>query len=226
MSDLNEQEQWELAKQKIRELWIYVVGGIALGLGGLGAWNWWQERREVQAETASARYEELIQAFQRNDATRGMTLLEELKSQYPWTPYPALGTLIAVRVQVDGNELDKAAAGLKYVMDSAKDDEIRLIARMRLARVMSSQGKHDEALALLNVEDAGEFAPRLSDTRGDVLLAKGDRDGALREYLAARASPNDGRLDQDILDLKIRDLGGTPPASPFADSSPASNEAS
>ena len=29
MSDLNEQEQWELAKQKVRELWIYVVGGVA-----------------------------------------------------------------------------------------------------------------------------------------------------------------------------------------------------
>jgi predicted negative regulator of RcsB-dependent stress response len=214
VSDLNEQEQWELAKQKIRELWIYVVGGIALGLGGLGAWNWWQERREVQAETASARYEELMQAFQRNDATRGTTLLEELKTEYPWTPYPALGALIAARVHVDANELDKAAAGLKYVMDNANDDEIKLIARMRLARVLSAQGKHDEALALLKVDEAGEFAPRLADVRGDVLLAKGDRDGALREYLAARTSPNDGRIDQDLLDLKIRDLGGTPPASP------------
>jgi predicted negative regulator of RcsB-dependent stress response len=215
VSDLNEQEQWELAKQKIRELWIYVVGGIALGLGGLGAWNWWHERREVQAETASARYEELIQAFQRNDATRGTTLLEELKTEYSWTPYPALGALIAARVHVDTNELDKAAAGLKYVMDNANDDEIKLIARMRLARVMSAQGKHDDALALLKVDEAGEFAPRLADVRGDVLLAKGDRDGALREYLAARTSPGDGRIDQDLLDLKIRDLGGTPPASPL-----------
>ena len=41
MSDLSEQEQWELAKQKARELWIYVVGGVALGLAGLGGWNWW-----------------------------------------------------------------------------------------------------------------------------------------------------------------------------------------
>lgn len=215
MSDLNEQEQWELAKQKIRELWIYVVGGIALGLGGLGAWNWWQERREVQAETASARYEELLQAFQRNDTTRGLTLLNELKTEYSWTPYPALGELIAARVHVEANELDKAAAGLKSVMDTAHDDEVQLIARMRLARVYSAQGKHDEALALLKVDQAGEFAPRLADTRGDVLLAKGDRDAALREYLAARASPDDGRLDQDMLDLKIRDLGGTPPPAPL-----------
>lgn len=225
MSDLNEQEQWELAKQKIRELWIYVVGGIAIGLAGLGGWDWWQDRREAQAETASARYQELIQAFGRNDATRGLTVLENLKSDYGWTPYPALGSLIAARFQVEANELDKAAASLRFVMDNAHDDEIKLIARLRLARVLSAQAKHDEALALLNLEDAGAFAPRLADTRGDVLLAKGDRAGALREYLAARAVPNaDGRVDFDMLDLKIRDLGGTPPASPVDGSSPSTEE--
>jgi predicted negative regulator of RcsB-dependent stress response len=225
VSDLNETEQWELAKQKIRDLWIYVVGGVALGLMGLYGKNWWEERRQTQAETASARYEELIQAFQRNDATRGMTLLEDLKTGYAWTPYPALGSLIAARIQVEANELDKAAGTLRYVMDSANDDEVKLIARMRLARVLSAQSKHDDALALLKVEEPGEFAPRLADTRGDVLLAKGDRDGALREYLAARATPDDGRVDFDLLDLKIRDLGGTPPATPPGGAS-ATTEAS
>ena len=155
--------------------------------GGLGAWRWYQDRREAQAETASARYEELVDAFTRNDKTRGMTLLDQLNREYAWTPYASLGTLIAARVQVEANELDKAAAGLKSVMDNAKDDELQMVARLRLARVQAAQGKYDDALATLKVEDAGEFAPRIADTRGDVLLAKGDRDGALQEYLAARA---------------------------------------
>ena len=60
--------------------------------------------------------------------------------------------------------------------------------------------------------EPGEFDTRLADARGDVLLAKGDRAGALREYLAARTGENKGRIDVDLLDLKIRDLGGTPPA--------------
>ena len=145
---------------------------------------------------------------------RGTTLLEELNREYAWTPYASLGTLIAARVQVEANELDKAAASLKSVMDNAKDDELKMVARLRLARVQSAMGKHDEALATLKVDNPGEFAPRLADARGDVLLAKGDRDGALREYTAARASGNDGRIDVDMLDLKIRDLGGTPPAVP------------
>jgi predicted negative regulator of RcsB-dependent stress response len=215
VSDLSEIEQWELAKQKMRELWIYVVGGVALGLAGLAAWNWWQDRRETQAETASARYEELLDAFARNDPTRGLTLLEEIKSDYAWTPYPALGSLVAARVQVDANELDKAAASLRFVMENSHDDEVKTIARLRLSRVLSAQGKHDDALALLDAPGAGEFAPRVADIRGDILLAKGDREGALREYLAARtASAGDGSLDLDLLDLKIRDLGGTPPAVP------------
>jgi predicted negative regulator of RcsB-dependent stress response len=219
-------EQWELAKSKAREYWIYVVAGIALGLGGLGGWNWWQDRREAQAETASARYQELVDAFTRNDSTRGNALLEELKGDYAWTPYPALGALVAARVQVETNELDKAAAGLRYAMDNANDDEVRMIARLRLARVLSAQAKHDDALGLLKVEEPGEFAPRIADVRGDVLLAKGDRDGALREYLAARNTENDGNVDFDLLDLKIRDLGGTPPATPLDGMPSESTEAS
>ena len=214
MSEYSEAEQMERAKSWLKTNGIWIIAGIAIGAGGLGGWRWYQERREHQAETASARYEELVDAFSRRDNVRGSTLLEELNREYAWTPYASLGTLIAARVQVEANELDKAAVGLKSVMDNAKDDELKMVARLRLARVQSALGKHDEALATLKVDDPGEFAPRLADTRGDVLLAKGDRDGALREYLAARTTENNGRLDFELLDLKIRDLGGTPPATP------------
>ena len=212
MSEYSEAEQMERARDWLKTNGIWIVAGIALGVGGLAGWRWYQERRDTQAETASARYEELVDAFSRHDNVRGNTLLDELNREYAWTPYASLGALIAARAQVEANELDKAAASLKSVMDNAKDDELRMVARLRLARVQSALGKHDDALATLKVADPGEFAPRLADTRGDVLLAKGDRDGALREYLAARATENNGRVDFDLLDLKIRDLGGTPPA--------------
>ena len=214
MSDYSEAEQMERARSWLKENAVWIIAGIAIGAGGLGGWRWYQERRDAQAETASARYEELVDAYSRRDNVRGSTLLEELNREYGWTPYASLGSLIAARVQVEANELDKAAAGLKSVMDNAKDDELKMVARLRLARVQSALGKNDEALATLKIDSPGEFAPRLADTRGDVLLAKGDRDGALREYLAARSAENDGRVDIELLDLKIRDLGGSPPATP------------
>jgi len=214
VSDYSEAEQMERAKGWLKTNGIWIIAGIAIGAGGLGGWNWYQDRRTAQAETASARYEELVDAFTRSDKVRGMTLLDQLNREYGWTPYASLGTLIAARVQVESNELDKAVVSLKSVMDNAKDDELRMVARLRLARVQAAQGKYDDALATLKVENTGEFAPRIADTRGDVLLAKGDRAGALKEYLAARASEDNGRIDFDLLDLKIRDLGGTPPATP------------
>ena len=213
MSDYSEAEQLEQAKSWLKANAIWIIAGIAIGAGGLAGWRWYQDRRDTQAEAASARYEELVDAFSRRDNVRGTTLLEELNHEYAWTPYASLGTLIAARVQVEANELDKAAASLKSVMDTAKDDELKMVARLRLARVQSALGKHDEALNLLKVDNPGEFAPRLADARGDVLLAKGDRVGALKEYLSARSGENKGRLDLELLDLKIRDLGGTPPVS-------------
>lgn len=214
MSDLNEQEQWERAKQLIGELWIYVVGGLALGGAGLWGWNWNKDRVEKRALEASTRYEEAIDAFTRNDKPRALQLVEEINRDYADSPYAALSTLVAARTHVEANELDKAATGLKSVMETASDPELRVIARLRYARVQSAQGKHDDALATLTVTDAGEFAPRFADTRGDVLLAKGDRAGALKEYLAARAVDMKGQVDTELLDLKIRDLGGTPPKTP------------
>ena len=211
MSDYSEAEQWERAKEWTRTNGPWIFAGIAIAAAGMWGWRWYGDRRVAQAETASARYEEMIEAFTRNDRTRGMTLVEDLKRDYSWTPYASLAGLMAAKFQVEANELDKAAASLKTVMDSAPDNELRLIARTRLARVQAAQGKYDEALATLKVEQPGEFAPRLADARGDVLLAKGDRAGALREYLAARTGDADGRVDTELLDLKIRDLGGTPP---------------
>lgn len=212
MSDYSEAEQWERAKDWLRTNGLWIVAGVAIGALGLGGVRWYQERRGSQAEEASARYEEMLDAFGRNDKTRGMTIVDDINREYAWTPYAPMATLMAARFQVEANELDKAAAGLKSVMDSAPDKEMRFIARIRLARVQAAQAKYDDALATLKVEEPGEFDTRLADARGDVLLAKGDRAGALREYLAARSGENKGRVDVELLDLKIRDLGGTPPA--------------
>jgi predicted negative regulator of RcsB-dependent stress response len=211
VSDYSEAEQWERAKAWLRTNGPWIVAGVAIGAALLGGWNWYQERRVTQAETASARYDEMLAALGRNDRTRGLALADEIKRDYDWTPYADLAELAAARVHVEANELDKAATSLRSVMENADDDELQLVARLRLGRVLAAQARYDEALTTLTVAEPGEFDSRLADARGDVLLAKGDRDGALREYLTARGGENDGRIDPDLLDLKIRDLGGTPP---------------
>ena len=82
MSDYSEAEQWERAKDWVRTNGLWIVAGIAIGALGLGGWHWYQERRATQAEAASARYEEMIEAFARNDKTRGFMIVDDLNREY------------------------------------------------------------------------------------------------------------------------------------------------
>ena len=218
----NEQEQWERVKAWVRENILWVVAGIAIGAVALSGWRWWTERQETRAVTASVRYGEALDAFERKDPTRALTIIDELRKEQADSPYADQGDLAAARVFVETNELDKAVERLTRVMNGSKDAQLRMIARYRLVRVLLAQSKMDQAQAAFPA-DAGAFAARFQELRGDLLLAKGDRPGALREYLAAKAlesSPDAGlTLDMAGLDLKIADLradGIREPASPAA----------
>lgn len=220
----NEQEQWERVKQWTRENILWVLAGIALGAGALYGWRWWNERIETRAVTASVRYGEALDALGRSDQTRALTIVDELRRDYAESPYADQGDLALARSFVETNELDKAKERLTRVMNGSKDQQLRMVARFRLARVLLAQGKHDEAVAAFPAE-TGAFKARFQELRGDILLGKGDRAGALREYLGAKAlesAPDaDVTLDLEGLDLKIGDLRADGVAEPAAPATPA-----
>ncbi|HLS82832.1 MAG TPA: tetratricopeptide repeat protein, partial [Steroidobacter sp.] len=71
---------------------------------------------------------------------------------------------------------------------------------------------HDDALALLNVAQAGAFLAQVREVRGDALFAKGDQEGARAEYAAALASDSDAQIDRTLLEMKLQDVGGGEPS--------------
>jgi len=106
---------------------------------------------------------------------------------------------------------------LQDVLQRTKDKDLALVARLRLARVQIAQNKADDAIKTLNGTDAGAFAARFHEVRGDAYHLKGDDAAALKEYQAARLGDVAGTVDPQLLDLKIADL----PASAGATSKPA-----
>ncbi len=204
---LSEQEQWEAVKKWLRENGAWIVAGIAVGALAIGGWQWRNAHIDKVNGEASAKYEQMLQAFGRNDQSGGMALLGELERDYSSTPYLDQGRLAAARVYVESNQLDKAAKELEAVTQHSKDKQLALIARIRLARVQIAQQKPDDALATLNGVDPGAFGPRFHEVRGDADLAKGDKSGALAEYRAARSMDmGGGGGGNSLLDLKISDL--------------------
>jgi predicted negative regulator of RcsB-dependent stress response len=204
---LSEQEQWEAVKKWLRENGAWIVAGIAVGALAIGGWQWRNAHIDKVNAAASAKYEQMLQAFGRNDQAGGIAILGELERDYSSTPYLDQGRLAAARVYVDSNQLDKAAQELEAVVQHSKDKQLALVARLRLARVQIAQQKPDDALATLNGVDPGAFGPRFHEVRGDADLAKGDKTGALTEYRAARSMDlGGGGGGNSLLDLKISDL--------------------
>jgi predicted negative regulator of RcsB-dependent stress response len=106
---------------------------------------------------------------------------------------------------------------LRSVADETKHEELAWVARMRSARVLIQQGKHDDALQLLDVEKAGAFAAQIREIRGDAQVAKGNPTAARAEYAAALAENIDGAadrmIDRNVLEMKLQDVGGDKAAS-------------
>jgi predicted negative regulator of RcsB-dependent stress response len=203
---LSEKEQWEWLKGWVRSNGLWIVAGILVGIGILLGWRWWQARTDRIALEAGAKYQLILEAMDKGDKTRAQTITSELERDYASSPYVDQANLIAARGAVESNELDKAAGILKSTMEKTQDPQLALVARLRLARVQLAQNKADEAIATLNAVDAGAFKPRFAEARGDALLAKGDKPGALKEYQNAREGLNTQSVDAQALDLKIGDL--------------------
>ncbi len=206
MEDLSDNEREEQLRRFWAENWLWIAGGIALGLGALAGWQYWQKSKLTAAEQDEASYVATLELLGKNSRDEAAKKADELRALHPKSPYADQSDLALARFAVDTGDLDLAGKRLRTVTDTSRDPELRLIARARLARVLSEQGKHDDALKLLDDAPAGAFAALFHDARGDVLAAKGDVAGARKAYdtaLAATTTAVESQaIDREFIELK------------------------
>ena len=220
MEDLSDNEREEQLRRWWSENWLWIVAGIALGLAGLAGFQYWQKTRVAASESDEKAYLAVLDSLSHNDAAAAAKKSGELRAEHPKSPYSDQSDLAIARAYVGSGKLDDAAKRLRTVYESSRDPQLRIVAQTRLARVLSEQGKHDEALKLLDLEKAGSFRPLFHDIRGDVFLVKGDRAGARREYESALASAGkseDALVDAQYLQLKLDALPAAAPAAVASD---------
>lgn len=210
---LSDKEQVERLRQWWRENGWFLLGGVALGLLGLYGYNQYFAFKDRQSENAGALYLQITQATDSNDQTAAQAAFTQLRAEFPENVYTHQASLLVASTEVV-TAPDAAAEKLRFTMEQSNDPELAMIARLRLARVLAYREQYQDALAVLNVPEPGQFAGRIAEIKGDIHVALGDTNAARTAYLEAMITPGSELLDRGFLQMKIADLptpaGATP----------------
>jgi predicted negative regulator of RcsB-dependent stress response len=123
-----------------------------------------------------------------------------------------LGALLLAKTQADKGDAVNASANLQWVADNG-NDENAAVAHLRLAGLMSDARKYDDALKQLALVKPAAFAALVSDRRGDIELAQGQKDAATKAYKVAYDALPATAQYRLLVDAKLTKLGAAPAAS-------------
>lgn len=204
---MTDSEREEQLRNWWRDNWSWLVSGIALGILLLAGWRYWAGLQQENAAEAGGLYRQMLAASGGNDFGTMERLQQQLADDHGSTPYVDQASLLLARMYVETGQYDRAAPLLRSVMEGSDDDELREVARLRLARVLIEQDMPADALALLPAGVQGPFAPLALEIRGDALHATGDIEAARSAYAAAlTADSAAGGVSRELLQLKLQDL--------------------
>ncbi len=207
--DLEEQEQLAAVKGWWHDNGTRLLSLIAVVVIGISGWQSWRIWQANQAQQAGAQYEVLLKAAQAGDAKAlrdaGGTLVET----FPGTLYASMGALVAARFHVERADPKNAKAQLQWVLERSPSEELRDLARLRLAAVLVDEKAHDEALALLEAKHAAPFDGQYAALKGDILVAKNKAADAKAAYrLALEKTDAKSVQFRNSVQLRLDALGG------------------
>jgi len=222
---LTEEEQIETLKRWWAENGKGIVSGVALALVAYFGYQWWQTSERNKAEAASNLYQEFVEAASANEGkpdnkqlTTAKSLSRQLQEEFPKRIYASQAALRIAALAAAGNDLESAVKDLQWVVDNSSATELQLLAKRRLAAVKAARGEPEEALQLLEGNVPPAFAALYAETRGDILLQKGDKAGAHEAYQQALATLlPDQSANERILRLKAESVAPAEAASKAAD---------
>ena len=208
--DLEEQEQLDDLKAWWSR-WGNTVATVlvvaSLAVVAVQGWRWWQFRK---AEDAAVLFNTVVQATRSNDIAKAKDASAALADKFAGTGYAPRAAFLDAKLQFDAGDAASARAQLQWVVDRADEQELKEIARYRLAELMLNDKQYDEALKMLDAKHGESFAGLYADLRGDAHAAAGRTNDARIAYKEALARFDAKSQYRNYVQVKLDSLGGAP----------------
>lgn len=201
MSDyLSEEEQLARLRNWWQQNGLALLIGVVLVVAAIVGWRWYQSAQAERIVTASDLYEEFLAA----EPDARQALAEEVTATGDGTAYPAFVLLHQADAAMTDDDAVRAEELLRRAVDLASGGELADTARLRLARVLFDLDRGDDALAALGGIKGTGFLSLAAELKGDVHLARGERELAHQSYLTAQERLEAGE-QRPVLEMKIAD---------------------
>jgi predicted negative regulator of RcsB-dependent stress response len=210
--DLEEQEKID----ELKAFWkrwgnaiSTAVIAVALVYIGIQGWRWYTAK---QAEEAAVLYAAVAAGVRSNDVAKARDAMGQLAERFAGTGYAPRAGLLYAKLAWEQGDKAGAKSQLQWVIDRASDDELKQVARYRLAEVLLDEKQYDAALATLDAKHAEPFAGLYADLRGDVLATSGRHAEARTAYQTALAKLDAKSPYRNYVQIKLDALPGGAPA--------------
>lgn len=207
--DLEEQEQIDELKAWWTQYGSLVLLAVVASALTIAAFQGWRYYRHSQAVAAVTLYTQLDRAERSGDHKKVRELAGELAQKYGATPYAVFGALSAARASFDTGDLAGAKSQLQWVIEHAREDEIKDLARLRLAGVLLDEKNTAEALKRVEIKPADAMAGLYADLKGDILVAQGKTAEARSAYQLALDRSEANSPYRATIQIKLDALGET-----------------
>lgn len=203
MTDEEQVERLKKLWDKYGNLFSSIILAGALSIVG---WQWWQKHVAKVSFQASAIYEQLLTSASKDDKTGVIAHADNLKTHYAKSPYADVAALTLAKQAVDAKDYDKATEQLNWVITHGKHKALKQIASLRLARILLAQKQYEKGLSALETMKDSSFEPMAAELRGDLYLAKGERERARMSYTKALQDVPKQTLTHALIQMKLNDI--------------------
>jgi predicted negative regulator of RcsB-dependent stress response len=195
----SEEEQVDKLKKWWDSNGKQIIAGAVLGLAGIFGWNYYVDYQDSQALNARALY----LSYASDSANVGA--YDKLIKDHSSSSYADQATLLMAKYLFEAENYSLALDALKPLM-SRENSVIASTAALRSASLYLELGQHQEALAVLNMDNANEFSGLFYNLAGDVYLDLGNNEEARNSYALAIENITDNSSLSQLIQIKLDDL--------------------
>ena len=186
-----------------------------LVIGGVQGWRWWSGKQRRGGVGALLRRSAMPRA--RTTPPRRRTRWRSSPTSYARHRLRAArGAAVREDALRQRRSRRREGAAARGWSSTRSEDELKAIARFRLAEVQLDEKQYDDALRTLDAKHRDAFAGVYADLRGDALAAAGRVAEARTAYQTALAKLDPKSPYRNYVQVKHDALGGAAPAAAAA----------